>query len=77
MLEGIRTTLGAAASFVHVTSRFLQEQRPPVEGWTDLPVWVPPEGDVAGFTQRSIARALATGLTFCSWWRPLSCSCCG
>jgi 2'-hydroxyisoflavone reductase len=29
-----------------------------------LPVWLPPEGETAGFTQRSIARALAAGLTF-------------
>ena len=35
-----------------------------MRGWSDLPVWVPPVGETAGFTQRSIAKALATGLTF-------------
>ena len=65
MLDGIRATLGAQRPrFAHVTSAFLEAQEPPVRGWSDLPVWVPPEGEYAGFTQRSIARALAAGLTF-------------
>jgi 2'-hydroxyisoflavone reductase len=29
-----------------------------------MPVWVPASGDSAGFHRRSIARALAAGLTF-------------
>jgi 2'-hydroxyisoflavone reductase len=64
MLEGTRAALGATATFTHVTSAFLEAQQPPVSGWSDLPVWVPPEGETAGFTQRSIARALDQGLTF-------------
>jgi 2'-hydroxyisoflavone reductase len=64
MLEGTRAALGATATFTHVTSAFLEAQQPPVSGWSDLPVWVPPAGETAGFTQRSIARALANGLTF-------------
>jgi len=59
MLEGIRGALGAQATFVHATAAFLAAQQPPVRGWSDLPVWVPPAGETAGFTQRSIARALA------------------
>ena len=35
-----------------------------MRGWSDLPVWVPPQGETAGFTQRSIVKALARGLTF-------------
>jgi 2'-hydroxyisoflavone reductase len=61
MLEGARAVVGSNARFVHVTSQFLQEQR--VRGWSDLPVWLPPTGATAGFTQRSIAKALAKGLT--------------
>lgn len=68
MLEGIRATTGAKATFTHVTAEFLEAQQPPVNGWTDLPVWVPTSGETAGFTQRSIAKALAAGLTF----RPFS-----
>ena len=62
MLEGTRAALGATAAFTHVPSAFLAAQQ--VNPWSDLPVWVPPEGDTAGFTQRSIAKALAAGLTF-------------
>jgi len=64
MLDGIRSTLGASATFVHVTPAFLDQQEPPINAWSDLPVWVPASGETAGFTQRSIARALAAGLTF-------------
>lgn len=66
MLEGTRAALGAKATFRHVTSTFLEAQQ--VHGWSDLPVWVAPHGDTAGFTQRSITRAVAQGLTF----RPLA-----
>lgn len=64
MLEGTRAALDAKAAFTHATSAFLAAQQPPVHGWSDLPVWIPPQGDTAGFTQRSIAKALAQGLTF-------------
>jgi len=64
MLDGIRAATGANATFVHATAAFLAAQQPPVRGWSDLPVWVPPQGETAGFTQRSIARAVAKGLTF-------------
>lgn len=62
MLTGARDVVGGNARFVHVPASFLAEQR--VSGWSDLPVWIPPAGDTAGFTQRSIARAVAAGLTF-------------
>jgi 2'-hydroxyisoflavone reductase len=64
MLDGIRSATGATADVVHATSAFLEAQDPPVRGWSDLPVWVAPEGEYAGFTQRSIAKALAQGLAF-------------
>jgi 2'-hydroxyisoflavone reductase len=44
------------ATFSHVTSEFLAARK--VNPWSDLPVWVPPDGDTAGFTLRSIAKAL-------------------
>jgi 2'-hydroxyisoflavone reductase len=64
MVQGIRTAVGSQATFVHATADFLAAQDPPVRGWSDLPVWIAPAGEYAGFTQRSIARALAKGLTF-------------
>ena len=45
---------------------FLDAQN--VSAWTDLPVWVPGEGDSAGFARRDIGRAVHAGLTF----RPLA-----
>jgi 2'-hydroxyisoflavone reductase len=64
MLEGIRSTVGAHATLTYTTSAFLGSQTPPVEGWSDLPVWLPAAGETAGFSQRSIARAISNGLTF-------------
>lgn len=62
MLEGTRAAVGSNATITYTTAAFLEDQK--VNGWSDLPVWVPPEGETKGFTQRSIARALAAGLTF-------------
>ena len=45
MLDGIRAATGANATFVHATAAFLAAQQPPVRGWSDLPVWVPPQGE--------------------------------
>jgi 2'-hydroxyisoflavone reductase len=64
MLEGIRATIGGNATLTYTTSAFLERQSPPVSGWSDLPVWIPAEGETAGFAQRSIAKALANDLTF-------------
>ena len=64
MLEGIRDTIKTNATCTYTTSAFLRALQPPVRGWSDLPVWIAPEGAYAGFTQRSIAKALSKGLTF-------------
>jgi 2'-hydroxyisoflavone reductase len=64
MLEGIRDTVKSNATFTYTTSAFLRALKPPVRGWSDLPVWITPEGSYAGFSQRSIAKALSKGLTF-------------
>lgn len=62
MLTRIRATLGGTATFTHVTSAFLAEQK--VAPWSDLPVWLPTDGEFAGAQLRSISKALAKGLTF-------------
>jgi 2'-hydroxyisoflavone reductase len=66
MLHGIRAAGTVGARFVWAPTDFLDEQK--VSAWSDLPVWIPGQGDSAGFARRSIARALAAGLTF----RPLA-----
>jgi 2'-hydroxyisoflavone reductase len=62
MLYGIKAVTTAGAQFTWVPASFLEEQK--VSGWTDLPVWLPPSGEYAGFASRSIRRALQAGLTF-------------
>ncbi len=66
MLGGIRDALGATADFVWVGAEFLAKEK--VAPWSDLPVWLPPVGETAGFLRTNIRRALDRGLTF----RPLA-----
>jgi 2'-hydroxyisoflavone reductase len=66
MLYGIKAVTTASAQFTWVPADFLAEQK--VRGWRDMPVWVPPTPDMAGFATRSVAKAVAKGLSF----RPLA-----
>lgn len=66
MLDGIKAVIKPEAHFTWATAEFLAAQK--VSPWSDMPVWVPPVGDSAGFALISIKRALDKGLTF----RPLS-----
>jgi 2'-hydroxyisoflavone reductase len=43
------------------SAEFLQQQN--VAPWSDMPVWVPPIGDGAGFAASSTDRARRAGLT--------------
>jgi nucleoside-diphosphate-sugar epimerase len=65
MLTGVATAIHADAKPIWVPTDFLESEK--VEAWSDMPVWVPARGETAGFAKRSIAKALAAGLTF----RPL------
>ncbi|MEX2526520.1 MAG: NAD-dependent epimerase/dehydratase family protein [Gemmatimonadota bacterium] len=66
MLSGVRAVTPAPVRFTWVDRGFLEERG--VRPWSDLPVWIPPEGATAAFMRRNISRALAAGLTF----RPLA-----
>ena len=66
MLQHIRAVTGDACEFVEATAEFLSAYK--VNAWSDLPVWVPGQGDTAGFHRMRNARAIAAGLTF----RPLA-----
>jgi 2'-hydroxyisoflavone reductase len=66
MLAGIAAATQADARFTWVPAEFLEAQQ--VSEWTDLPVWVPGQGESSGFARRKIDRALQAGLTF----RPLA-----
>ena len=66
LLAGVGAAVGSQAKLVWVPTKFLDAHD--VSAWTDLPVWVPGQGDTAGFARRDIRKALAAGLSF----RPLA-----
>ena len=66
MLATIASSLQVKPTITWASTQFLQTQH--IEAWSDMPVWVPAQGDSAGFAKRSIERALKAGLTF----RPLA-----
>ena len=64
MLHGIRAVVPGSVpvSFTWVPADFLEGQK--VAPWSDMPVWIPPAGEYAGFGRRSNKKAIAAGLTF-------------
>jgi len=62
MLDGIKKATKSNARFTWADADFLAAQK--VSPWSDMPVWVPPRGDEAGFELISIKKALAKGLSF-------------
>jgi 2'-hydroxyisoflavone reductase len=66
MLTGIAAAVGGQARLDWAPTAFLDAQK--VSAWSDMPVWVPGQGETAGFARRDIRRALAAGLTY----RPLA-----
>jgi len=65
MLAGVSEGVKAKPPIVWVDTRFLEEKK--VSAWGDLPVWVPGQGETAGFARRDVKKAQAAGLTY----RPL------
>jgi 2'-hydroxyisoflavone reductase len=65
MLEAIKQVTKSDARFTWVKAEFLAAQK--VWAWSDMPVWMPAQGEVAGFCQISIQKALSKGLTFRSF----------
>jgi len=64
-LKGVAAGVRADPKLTWVATKFLEDHK--VSAWSDLPVWVPGQGETTGFHRRSIARALAADLTY----RPL------
>lgn len=79
MLETIRRVTGSNAEFVETTRAFLDAHN--VGAWTDLPVWIPGDGDTAGAHRRNVTKAINAGLTYrplaqtvadtMNWWQTL------
>jgi 2'-hydroxyisoflavone reductase len=68
VLEVCRDATGSDARLTWVSEQFLLEQG--VGPWIEIPLWIPSENDpdMVGFSDASISKALADGLTF----RPLT-----
>ncbi|MCP3903786.1 MAG: NAD-dependent epimerase/dehydratase family protein [Planctomycetes bacterium] len=61
MLYGCKAVAGPTATFTWCDADFLTEQG--VQGWSHVPVWVPPRGESGGMHRISVAKAVAAGLT--------------
>lgn len=80
LLYGCKAVTGGDATFTWVPAEFLEEHG--VRAWMDLPVWVPPVGESAGFSTINCQRAIAAGMTTrplaetvedtLEWWHALS-----
>jgi 2'-hydroxyisoflavone reductase len=66
MLEAVRDAVQAPVTFTWVPAPFLEAQE--VSPWSDMPSWVPADGEAAGMMRADIRAALAAGLAF----RPLA-----
>jgi 2'-hydroxyisoflavone reductase len=66
MLAGIALGLHVHPEIVWAPVGFLKENG--VSPWSDMPVWLPGQGETFGFHRRDVHRAIAAGLTY----RPLS-----
>jgi 2'-hydroxyisoflavone reductase len=62
MLQGIAKATQSNSRIIWVPADFLESEK--VAPWSDMPVWMPGQGDSAGFARRSIRKALAAGLVF-------------
>ncbi|CAN5519114.1 SDR family oxidoreductase [soil metagenome] len=65
MLDGVKRGVRSDATFTWANAEFLAEHK--VAPWSDMPVWIPPSGEMGGMGRTSSAKAVAQGLTF----RPL------
>ena len=66
MLYGIRAVTSAAVKFTWIPADVLREHE--VGAWIQMPVWVYPSEETAGFSAWDCSKAIAAGLTF----RPLA-----
>ncbi|WP_370617638.1 NAD-dependent epimerase/dehydratase family protein [Mumia qirimensis] len=60
LLEACLATTGADARLVWASPELLAEEG--VTGWVDLPIWVPPTGELAGLHESDTSAAAAAGL---------------
>ncbi|MFI4883532.1 MAG: NAD-dependent epimerase/dehydratase family protein [Phycisphaerales bacterium JB064] len=61
LLDTCKKVAGSDATFTWADAEWLAEQQ--VHPWAQMPVWIPPVGESAGFHTRSLDRAAKAGLT--------------
>ncbi len=66
LLETCKQVSGSAATIRWASAEFLAQHK--VAPWSDLPAWLPDDGEDAGFAHVDVSRAVAAGLAF----RPLA-----
>lgn len=62
MLDTCREVSGSDATFTWADAKFLEKHE--VAPWSDMPVWVPLDGDDSGHPFVNVDRAVKAGLTF-------------
>ncbi|MBK7404833.1 MAG: NAD-dependent epimerase/dehydratase family protein [Phycisphaerales bacterium] len=60
VLEGCKTAAASDATFTWADADFLDAHG--VSAWGDMPLWVPPRGDSAGFHRRNVKRSYEAGM---------------
>jgi 2'-hydroxyisoflavone reductase len=60
LLDQVRRSTGSTADLVWLEPQTIEAAG--VSGWTDLPIWVPPTGELAALHDCDVSAALATGL---------------
>ncbi|MGC4045401.1 MAG: NAD-dependent epimerase/dehydratase family protein [Armatimonas sp.] len=60
-LEGVQKGAKTRSRLIWVPTSVLDKEK--VSAWGDMPLWIPGDGEMAGFHRRSTKRAFAKGLT--------------
>lgn len=61
-LDTVKSTTNSQADLTWVTADFLAQEK--VTPWKDMPLWVPPDSNSAGFVRIDVSKAVNAGLTF-------------
>jgi nucleoside-diphosphate-sugar epimerase len=77
LLDACREVSGKKATFTWVNAEFLASHK--VSPWSDMPVWIPPDGEGAGVSAVNNEKAISKGLAFrpaavtakdtLEWWK--------
>jgi 2'-hydroxyisoflavone reductase len=62
MLDACKAASRNDAKLVWASAAFLNSQM--VRPWSDMPAWLPSEGETAGFARLNVEKALNAGLSF-------------